>query len=115
MPYNIPKASDYWSDSARYAGHSLESAKNAFVEGRLELDEFEILVECILWEQIHPQEPKLKSRGMAIREGRMQNLEVWDNSFLHKALTEPYPPKPDDALRSVMPSTKSIYGATLAL
>jgi hypothetical protein len=86
MPFDIQKAADFWTDSARYAGHNLESAKNAFVEGRLDLEEFEVLVECILWEQINPQEQKLKARGMGIKDGKMQDFQVWDQPFLQSAL-----------------------------
>lgn len=119
MPFNIQIGTTKAFGSANYAGYTLESARSAYIASKIELEDFEILVECILWEEAHPQEQKLKAKGTQIKDGRMETFEVYDKSFPSVAFEVDQshdliaPPKPDDSLRSVMPPTKS-YGCTMA-
>lgn len=42
--------------SAKYAGYSLESAENAYLSAKIDAEEYETIVECIMLEAENPQE-----------------------------------------------------------
>lgn len=96
MPLPSHPSFNLLDQNVRYAGYSLESAKNAYVDGEIEIDDFEDAVELILLEEANPT--KDDSTNLRYARGEISSdqylRELYPYGMIASVSVADYPSKP---------------------